>query len=329
MGERLLGRGERQHQGDRNDDDCRHPEGSDQAGPAGEQVLADDAGHRHHESGGGGQERCEGSRTQARRQQVRTGTGEQPFWQRQHDRVGVTAADQVEGVHPAESGVADGQEVEGAEEEEHSERRTSRGAAVGVGVEADDDVRQPHRAQERGEHEGVGQVGAVRALHRLDPLGDVEVARGPAVVVLPAHEEEHERYQEQDELQPVLEGLHERDAAHPAGQDVQQHDDRDDAAAQPPRGAGEGPEGQPRALELRHQVEHTDQHDQAAGHAPGGPGLQAQLGEVRHRVGAGTTQGCGDEQEQHEIPRGPADRVPEHVRAPEEHEPGDPEERRG
>ncbi len=51
-------------------------------------------------------------------------------------------------MHPAEDAVGHREQVEGAEQAEHDEGRPPRRPPVGVGVEADDDVGQPHRAEE-------------------------------------------------------------------------------------------------------------------------------------------------------------------------------------
>ena len=71
---------------------------------------------------------------------------------------------QVRGVEAAEGAVDGGEDVEGAEEHEHDQGRLPGGPPVGVGVEADEDVGQAHRAQERGQHERVGEEQRVAPL---------------------------------------------------------------------------------------------------------------------------------------------------------------------
>ena len=73
------------------------------------------------------------------------------------------ARDEVRRVEAAERAVHRRQDVEEAEQAEHHERRTPCGAAVGVGVEAHDDVRQAHRAEERRDDDRVRRVEAVVA----------------------------------------------------------------------------------------------------------------------------------------------------------------------
>ncbi len=57
--------------------------------------------------------------------------------------------------------------------------------------------------------------------------------------------------------------------------------------------------------------------------------LEPGLGEVRQRVGAGPAQRGGDEDEQHEVAHGVADREPQHVGAEGVDQSGDAEERGG
>ena len=61
------------------------------------------------------------------------------------------------------------------------------------------------------------------ALERLDPRGDVD---GPDVGVAAARaggaEDEEERHQQGEQLEPVVERLHERHAAHAAGRTLRQ-----------------------------------------------------------------------------------------------------------
>ena len=72
-----------------------------------------------------------------------------PGRQLEHDGVGPAGGHQVAGVDAAEDAVDRGQQVERAEQREHDQGRAPGSAAVGVGVEPDDDVRQAHRARGR------------------------------------------------------------------------------------------------------------------------------------------------------------------------------------
>ena len=74
---------------------------------------------------------------------------DEPFGQQQHRRVGAPGQQQVRRVEPASAPYTVGQQVEGAEQAQHDQRRAAGGPAVGVGVEAHQHVRQPHRAEER------------------------------------------------------------------------------------------------------------------------------------------------------------------------------------
>ena len=251
-----------------------------------------------------------------------------PVRQRENHGVGVAGDDEVGGVDAAEDAVHRGQQVEDAEHRQHAHRRTTGGAAVVVGVEAHHHVGQAHRAEERRHDQRVGEVRRVGALQRLDPVGRVEVT-GRGTVSLPGHPEHEHGHQQGAQLEPVLERLHQRDAAHAAGHDVHQHDGGDDHRAHPGRRTGQRTQGQPGALELRDEVEHTDQAHQPAGHPTREQGLDAELGEVGKRVGAGAAQGCGDEHQQQEVAGRPADRVPQHVDAARQHQTGDAQERRG
>ena len=71
----------------------------------------------------------------------------------------------------------------------------------------------------------------------LDPGGDVDGAeRADAVAAAPGserHEEEEDGRQQGQQLEPVVEGLYERDAAHATGQHGQAHDDGDGDLADP------------------------------------------------------------------------------------------------
>ena len=98
------------------------------------------------------------------------------------------------------------------------------------------------------------------------------------------------------------------------------------SGADPARGAGDRPQGQPGALELRQQVEPADPDHEQRGEPPHGARAEPDLGEVRQRVGARAAQRGGDQREQHEVAGRVPDRVPEDVDAEGQHQPGDPEE---
>src|SRR5690606_17704392 len=88
-------------------------------------------------------------------------------------------------------------------------------------------------------------------------------------------------------------------------------------------------QGEPGALQLGQQIQPADADHQHAGHPPDRLRGEPRLGEVGQRVGAGAAQRGGDEEQQHQIAGGVADRVPEHVRALDQDEPGDAQEGRG
>ncbi|GKQ35395.1 hypothetical protein ALMP_19380, partial [Streptomyces sp. A012304] len=149
-------------------------------------------------------------------------------------------------------------------------------------------------------------------------------------VALPGEDQEEGGDEEGGELQPVLEGLHEGDAAHAARGDGHGDDDGDDHPAEGVGRPGEDGERQPRALELRQQIEPADADDEGAREPSYRLGGEAGLGEVGEGVGAGAAQRGGDEKEQHQVAGGVADRVPEHVRALHQDQARDAEEgRRG
>jgi hypothetical protein len=94
-------------------------------------------------------------------------------------------------------------------------------------------------------------------------------------------EEEHHGDGQRRELQPVLERLHECDRTHAAESHVAGHHDRYHEGAQRVRAAGDGLEGEARALHLRHKVEPADEDDEKGGDRPEPRGAEAQLAEVR------------------------------------------------
>lgn len=179
-----------------------------------------------------------------------------------------------------------------------------------------------------GERGGQAQVdGVVDAHHALFPeLGGLVEGVAGGAVALPGDHQEQGGHQQGGQLQPVLERLDEGDAAHAAGGHDHRDDDGDDHRTEPVGRAGEHGEGESGALQLGQQVEPADADDEGAREPPyrvrGEPGL----GEVGQRVGAGAAQRGGDEQQQHQIAGGVADRVPEHVRALDEDEARDAEE---
>ncbi len=92
------------------------------------------------------------------------------------------------------------------------------------------------------------------------------VAVGQAVTTVLPHPDQHQRRNEQgDELQPELHGLRERDRPHATHDDRGDHHAAHDQAADPAGRTGLRPQGERRALQLRHQVQPTDEHDERAG----------------------------------------------------------------
>ena len=157
-----------------------------------------------------------------------------------------------------------------------------------------------------------------------------DVVRRPGrrrgAVAEPDEQQEDHREQQGGQLEPVLEGLHERDRPHAAGEHADEHHEGDDQAAEPGVEAGGQPQRQARALELGDQVEPADADDQHRRDRPDVPRPEPGLGEVGQRVGARAAQRGGDQDQQHEVAGGPADGVPEHLRAEGEHQAGDAEE---
>ena len=232
----------------------------------------------------------------------------------------------VGAVGAPECGVDRREQVEDTEQCQHCERRPAGGPAVGVGVEADHHVRQAHGAQEGREHDGVRRVDALAArTERHRPAAPASLRTGTAVAR--PHREQHRGGDEQrGELEPVLEGLDEGDAPHPASAHVDHHDEADDQRPDPGRRVDGRGEGQPGALELGKQVEPADRDDQDRAQGPDRARAEPSLGEVGQRIGAAAAQRRSDEHQQHEVAGRPADRVPEHLGAGGEHQRGDPEE---
>jgi hypothetical protein len=131
------------------------------------------------------------------------------------------------------------------------------------------------------------------------------------------------------ELQPVLEGLHERDGAHPARDDIGDDDPADYQRPDPNRHAEKRFQRQAGALILRHQIEHADHYDDEHRDLAQPCRAEPELREVRHRVRTRPAQRCGDEQQQPQIAGGEADRIPQRIGAVFGDQPGDTEKRSG
>ena len=94
------------------------------------------------------------------------------------------------------------------------------------------------------------------------------------------------------------------------------------------RGAGHRGQGQPGALELRHQVQPTDEDHEGGGQDAEPTRAQPQLAEVGQGERPGAAQRRGHEEQQGQVAGGEPDRVPEHVHAVLEDQPRDAEEAR-
>ena len=135
------------------------------------------------------------------------------------------------------------------------------------------------------------------------------------------------RDQQRGQFDPVLDGLGEGDRPHAAGGHGDEHHDADQQAAGPARCPDLGRQRERGTLQLGHEVEPADQHHQQAGLRrtavePAGAGRSRAACTPR------AAQRGGDESEQDQVAGGVADRVPQHVEAVGEHQPGDAEERR-
>ena len=201
----------------------------------------------------------------------------------QDDRVGVAGDVELGRERAAEQAVDGGEQVEDAEQAEHADGRPARRRAVRVGVEADEDVRQAHRPEERRQQQRVDQQRraaaglatpgrdhsspvcasmpaatgtAVSGGRRSSPAGTiarlagvgerqrarpVEVdhhavragarqlvaeQRGPRGQSAEVDQQQDRGERDREHLDPVLEGLHVGDAAHPAEHDVERDDRR-------------------------------------------------------------------------------------------------------
>jgi hypothetical protein len=96
---------------------------------------------------------------------------DQPAGQRQDGRVGVTGQQQVRRVMPAERAEHGGHHVEAGQQREDDQRRAAGVRAVRVGVEADQNVRQTHRAEADRQDQRQAGVERVRfaGTERLEP----------------------------------------------------------------------------------------------------------------------------------------------------------------
>ena len=122
-----------------------------------EDVVADRAGDSHQQAGRGRHERGERARGDDRGEDVAGQAGPGGGGDAQHDGVGVAGGVELGRERAAEQAIHAGEQVEGAEQAEHAHGGSSRRRAVRVRVEADEDVRQSHRAQERRQQQAVDQ----------------------------------------------------------------------------------------------------------------------------------------------------------------------------
>ena len=292
-------------------------------------------GDRDGQTGGGREERGERPAGQNRRQDGAEEARSDHGGQQQRHGVRAGAVGQGREVDATEHAVDRCEQVEEPEQGDHDERGATGRAAVGVGVEADQHVRQPHGAEAEGKDRRVrgvdGMLAATEAAERLRPVGTASGGhvRAGRSALPPQGEQDEGRDRDRGELQPVLHGLHEGDRPHPARRHVGQHDHGHDETAERGRRAGDGAQGDPGALELREQVEPADADDEQRRQRAHVARLQAGLGEVGERVGARSPQRSGDEDQEHDVADGVADGEPEHVGAERVDEAGDAEERRG
>ena len=110
-------------------------------------VVRDRAGDRDQQAGRGRHERGERARGDDRGEDVARQARPRRGGHAQHDGVGVAGDVELGRERAAEQAVDGGEQVEGAEQAEHAHGGPARGRAVRVGVEADEDVRQAHRAR--------------------------------------------------------------------------------------------------------------------------------------------------------------------------------------
>ena len=348
--------------------------------------MREGAGHRDEQAGEGRHERGEGAGAgdagEDRAEQRVVAAGEQRG-QFEHDLVRALGADGVVelGRERAADDAVDGREdVEDADEDHHPHRGALGGDAVGVRVEADEDVRQAGGAADERDDQRVGveeRVGLLVRLERglllrgggrgdggVDGLGGELAERGDPSLVLRSlgrerlaldarhrghggllgglvggevllvladdRGEDEDREGDGEDLEPILEGLDQRDALHAAERDVEGDDRAHDHDAGPIRQAGEDvSERGARALHLGHGVEEADEEHEADRDLAEHRRIIAALGEVRDGVGAEAAQRARDEEQQEEVTARVADGIPERVVTGGHHHAGHAHEGRG
>ena len=271
--------------------------------------------------------------------------------------------------------------VEHSDQNHHPHRRALRGDAVGIRVEAHEDVRQACCSANQRDDERVsieqgirllvlrevggplvgreGGGGGVHGLGRERPEGRNprhilrrllrqvmaghfhdghrrgrfarRLVRPQVRAVETVNRRQHEdRHADREHLDPVLHGLHERDALHAAERDVERDHRADEHDARPVGHAGENVrERDARALHLRHRVEKPDEQHEAHGDLAKERRVEPALGEIRDRVRAEAAQGPGDEQQEKKITARITHRVPQRVVAGGHHHARDAHERGG
>ena len=123
----------------------------------------DRPGDRHQQARGGRQERRERARRGHRAEHRPDRAGPRRRRQPQHDVVGLPGDVQLRRQRPPERAVDGREHVEQAEQAEHAHGRAPRRVPVRVRVEADQDVRQPHRPEERRDQQRVDEQRRARA----------------------------------------------------------------------------------------------------------------------------------------------------------------------
>jgi hypothetical protein len=142
------------------------------------------------------------------------------------------------------------------------------------------------------------------------------------------HADQHQgRHQQGQQLDPILDGLGERDRTHAARGHRGQHHDHHEKASEPARRTGLRRQRQPGPLQLWHQIEPADDDHQHARDPAHDHRLEPDLREVGQRVGAAASQRRRHHGEQDQVAGGVADRVPERVVAVGQDQPGDAQER--
>ena len=139
-----------------------------------------------------------------------------------------------------------------------------------------------------------------------------------------------DRHGDREDLEPILEGLDERDAFHATERDVERDDGTDhddpDGVVQAREDVGER---RASALHLRHRVEEANEEHEADRNLAEDGRVVAAFGEVRDGVGAEPTQWTRDEEQQEEVAARVANRIPQRIVAIEHHHASDAHERRG